>query len=113
MSEADSRPDESAGARFPEFTTPSDLAKRLGCSERLLRSMARQIGACRILSRTMLFTEDDIAALLEAARPESRVPARPRPHAAELPVGDYAALVVLRERQEREQKRKRAALRHR
>lgn len=46
--------------------TPAELAKEWGCSERRVRQMARRLGACRIIGKTMLLTPEDEAALLEA-----------------------------------------------
>lgn len=52
---------------LPEITTPEDLAKRLGWSERRVRDVARRAGACRILGNRMVFTPSDVAAMEEIA----------------------------------------------
>ena len=90
----------------PETTTAAELASDLGIPERRLRSMARRIGACRIFGKTMIFTPDDVKAILEHARPcplnSSSAPAASTGTTpAPLPEGDFAALQVLRTRQER------------
>lgn len=88
----------------PEHTTPADLAAHLGIPERRLRATARRIGACRIFGKTMVFTSDDVKAILEAARPcpsNSTAAAKSGTIAAPLPEGDFAALQALRTRQER------------
>ena len=54
---------------LPEATTPRDLAKHLGWSEKRLRSLARRLGACRELGNRMLFLPDDVAAIMEATKP--------------------------------------------
>jgi hypothetical protein len=54
---------------LPEVTTPADLAKRCGWSERRVRDLARRLGACRILGRRMVLTKKDVDAILEATRP--------------------------------------------
>ena len=54
---------------LPETTTPADLAKHLGWSEKRLRSLARRLGACRELGNRMLFLPDDVAAIMEATKP--------------------------------------------
>jgi hypothetical protein len=54
---------------LPEATTPRDMAKHLGWSEKRLRSLARRLGACRELGNRMLFLPDDVAAIMEATKP--------------------------------------------
>jgi len=54
---------------LPEATTPEELAQRLGWSEKRLRSLARRIGACRVLGNRMRFLPDDVAAIMEATKP--------------------------------------------
>lgn len=44
--------------------TPTAVAKQIGCSERLLRKRARELGTCRILGKTMFFTDHDLVLLL-------------------------------------------------
>jgi hypothetical protein len=41
---------------FPEVISPAELAKRLGWSERRIRVLAREVGACRILGNRMALT---------------------------------------------------------
>ena len=45
---------------FPEVISPADLAKRMGWSERRVRGLAREIGACRILGNRMALTKEDV-----------------------------------------------------
>ena len=87
-----------------EIVKPDDLAAALGCSPRRIREMARHIGACRLFGKTMVLLPDDVAAILEAARPRplaSTAWPTTRTTAAPLPEGDFAELLKLRERQER------------
>ena len=48
---------------LPEVTTPADLAKQLGWSERRVRDFARRIGACRIMANRMILLDQDVAAI--------------------------------------------------
>jgi hypothetical protein len=59
---------------FPEVISPAELAKRLGWSERRIRTLARELGACRILGNRMALTKEDVDVILEATRP---APLRP------------------------------------
>jgi hypothetical protein len=54
---------------FPEVISPAELAKRLGWSERRIRVLARELGACRILGNRMALTKEGVDAILEATRP--------------------------------------------
>lgn len=54
---------------LPEVTTPAELAKHLGWSERRVRDLARRLGACRILGNRMVLIKEDIEAILEATKP--------------------------------------------
>ncbi|WP_439625870.1 helix-turn-helix domain-containing protein [Shinella sp.] len=88
---------------FPRVYTPDQVAKHFGWSERKVREFAREIGACRILGNRMVFTQDDLDALIEASKPaplsrRSVVPAT-RPV---LQAGGWAELVKLREKQKKE-----------
>ena len=47
---------------------PADLAREWKVSRRALRKLARAIGACRVLGKTMILTDEDQQALLEAMR---------------------------------------------
>ena len=73
----------------------AEVAAELRCSERHLRALARRLGACRLIGKTMLLTETDIHAILEASRP---CPSRSTSAemsgitGAQLPEGDYEAL---------------------
>lgn len=78
------------------YHTPKTLAAELGCSERALRSLARDIGACRIVGKRMIFLDEDVAALLDAMKPAPRRTPFTR-EGVELPTGGYAALVAARE----------------
>ena len=49
--------------------TPAQFAADRGFSERAVRKKARQLGACRILGRTMSLEDEDVRAILEALRP--------------------------------------------
>jgi hypothetical protein len=49
--------------------TPKELALEWSCSQRRIRKRARELGACRVIGKTMFLTEDDINLLLEDARP--------------------------------------------
>lgn len=48
---------------LPEITTPSELAKTLGWSERRVKQVARGLGACCVLGRTMILTSKDVRAI--------------------------------------------------
>ncbi len=54
---------------LPEITTPEVLAKHMGWAEKRVRSMARRLGACRILGNRMVFLPDDVNAIMEATKP--------------------------------------------
>jgi hypothetical protein len=82
---------------LPDFITPAELAKHTGWSERNIRSLARRIGACRIIGRRMVLTKADVDAILEASRPKSSTPTP-----AVQPTGDYEALTKLLERRRRQ-----------
>jgi len=47
-------------------TTPEQLARHLGVSERLVRSWARDLGARCILGKRMLLLADHVPMILEA-----------------------------------------------
>ena len=44
---------------LPKTTTPAELAKHLGWSERRVRSEAKRIGACLIMGNRMVLTETE------------------------------------------------------
>lgn len=54
---------------LPETTTPEALAEHMGWSERRVRDLARRLGACRILGNRMVLLGEDVAAIMEAAKP--------------------------------------------
>src|SRR5580765_1507763 len=53
---------------LPEITTPAELAKRMGWSERHVRDLARRLGACRVLGNRMVLLPEDVSAILEATK---------------------------------------------
>ena len=83
--------------------SPGEFARTYGWSERAVRKLARDIGACHILGKTMTLTEDDCAALLEATKCPSKYTGAARSTITEaLSMGaDYAALVAQRTKQSR------------
>jgi hypothetical protein len=101
-----------------EIATPSELAKHLGWSERRIRALARELGACRILGNRMVLTKEDIEAILEATRPKPL--GRPQTFlqwrrsnpGPRLPDVTYEDLLAIRERDQKqkqlEKKRRRA-----
>jgi len=54
---------------LPETTTPEALADHMGWSGRRVRELARKLGACRILGNRMILLGEDVAAIMEAAKP--------------------------------------------
>jgi hypothetical protein len=52
-----------------ETITPAQLAKKLGWAEKRLRSLAKKLGACRVLGNRMVFLPEDVTAIMEATRP--------------------------------------------
>ncbi len=54
---------------LPEFTTPKELAAHIGWAEKRVRSLARKLGACRLLGNRMVFLPADVSAIMEATRP--------------------------------------------
>lgn len=84
------------GKELPNVRKPKDLAKEWGCSERTLRKMARDLGACHVIGKTMLLTEDDVRAILEAAKPAPRIkPATAPKSAADVQREKIAAFAYL------------------
>ena len=77
------------------FVSPAELAAAWHCSERTLRKIARDIGACHIVGKAMVLTDDDVMLLLEATRPTPRRGPLRHTDRREL-IGDYASLVALR-----------------
>ncbi len=74
----------SAIAETPLYATVSPVARRLGVSAGLLHKYARQglINPLRTTGGTMLFTEDDIAALARLREERARARQRHREPAA-------------------------------
>jgi hypothetical protein len=59
---------------LPEYYTPQDLADRLGWSISRVRNVARRAGACRVIGRTMLFIDEDVAIMEAIANGELKQP---------------------------------------
>ena len=84
---------------LPEVISPSELAKRLGWSERRVRNKAKELGACRILGNRMVLLPQDVDALMEATKlcPSPSISAvRFGTSGARLPAGDFEVLAKLR-----------------
>lgn len=64
----------SRGMELPEWSTPEDLADRLGWSVVRVRNVARRAGACRLIGRTMLFLNEDVAIMEAIANGELKQP---------------------------------------
>ncbi len=50
-------------------TTPKQFAAERGISERAVRKKVREIGACRVLGRTMWLEDEDVLVLHKAIDP--------------------------------------------
>lgn len=59
-------------AAISSLMTPQEVAARIGCSERLLRKLARDHGLCRVFGQKMVFLQEDIDRLMEIAKPTPR-----------------------------------------
>lgn len=84
----------------PPHITPAELANRLGVSERRIRAMARQLGACHLFGNKMLLMQEDVDAIIEASKPPPRQTAYKPGNASVALVsgaGTYAELVKRRE----------------
>lgn len=80
-----------------EFVTPEQFAEQCGASPRKIRSIAREIGACRIIGNHMFLTPKDVDAILEASRPcplPSTAVATSGTTAVQLPAEGYEALLA-------------------
>ncbi len=92
--------EQQVGARavvdFPDVTTPAELAKQLGWSERHVRALAREIGACRILGNRMVLTKEDVDAILEATKPIALNPQWRAQQLLKFPASSYEDLVKMR-----------------
>jgi hypothetical protein len=60
---------------LPTVYTPQDLADRLGWAVKRVRDVAKRAGACRILGRTMIFLDEDVAIMEAIANGELKQPA--------------------------------------
>jgi hypothetical protein len=58
---------------LPETISPEDLAKHMGWSTRRVKSLARELGTCRIVGGRMVLTESDVAILMLATKPDMTV----------------------------------------
>lgn len=79
------------------YITPEQFADQCGASPRKIRSIAREIGACRIIGNHMFLTPKDIDAILEASRPcpsPSTAVATSGTTAVPLPDEGYEALLA-------------------
>ena len=81
--------------------TPAEFAASLGCSERLVRERARAIGACRIFGKKMYLMPEDVAALWEASKPQTAMPAQGPPKTKDSRNISYADLVAMRSKERR------------
>lgn len=79
---------------LPEYTTPEELAAHLNVPERTLKELARKIGACSIIGKSMILTEDDVNTIMEATRCPSKSTSAARSGTIEAPLtgGDFVAL---------------------
>jgi hypothetical protein len=94
---------------LPDYITPKELAAHLGVSPRTLKELARKIGACSIIGKSMILTEDDVNTIMEATRCPSKSSSVARSGTIEAPLtgNDYEALRKrLIEKQPRGSKRK-------
>jgi hypothetical protein len=76
---------------------PVDFAAHLEVSERTLKKVARELNAFHIIGRTMFFTIEDIANIMDGTKPchtKSTNAAKSGTTAVQLPAGDYAALAA-------------------
>jgi hypothetical protein len=105
----DQRETQERRVEFSEIATPAELAKHLGWSERRIRALARELGACRVLGNRMVLLPEDVTAIMEATRPKplGRQPTFLQSQRSSLgqrlPDVTYKDLLAIRER---EQKRK-------
>jgi hypothetical protein len=60
---------DSDGIALPKTFSPAQVAERLNCSERTLRTVARRTGCCSIIGKNMVFTVADVEDLLQATKP--------------------------------------------
>lgn len=50
---------------LPITYTPAEVARRMGWNERAVRKRARELGACHVLGKTMILTDDDVSQLVD------------------------------------------------
>jgi hypothetical protein len=58
---------------LPPTISPEDLAKHMGWSLRRVKTLARAIGACRIMGNRMALTKADVAIIMLATKPNMSV----------------------------------------
>lgn len=59
---------------LPQPTTPEQLADLLGWSEEYVRRRARELGACRILGKKMIFLPEDVEIMRRTIGAKGRRP---------------------------------------
>lgn len=64
--------DELKGAITPAVLVEQFTAAGIEISERTLRAKIREIGAYRIIGRVMFLMPDDVAAIMEASKPQPK-----------------------------------------
>lgn len=80
---------------LPEHIKPRDLANHLGVSERTVRKIARDLGACRIIGKEMIFLSEDLDTFMEGIKQcplDCKNVGTSGTTQERLPGGDYAAL---------------------
>ena len=59
-----------------DVTMPADLAQELGWSERRLKALAKRLGACRVIGKTMVLLPEDVRVILLEAKTDFRAGAK-------------------------------------
>lgn len=79
---------------LPAVHKPAEIAAHLGVAERTVRETARTHGCCRVVGKTMVLTDDDLALFMEAIRCPSKSTGAAKSGTIEAPLrgGDYGAL---------------------
>ncbi len=93
-----------ASELLPRFITPEALADHFGVSERTIRDLARELGACSTIGKKMILLEGHVDLILEATRScrsQSTKGAKSGTTEEVLPEGDYEALRALRTKKPR------------
>jgi hypothetical protein len=96
---------------LPVHVKPEELAQHIGASERALRKLARELGACRIIGGAMILLPEDVQVIMEASRPchsGSASAAQSGTTAAPLPEGNFEALQAQRTRPPRKGSRRKS-----